>query len=232
MRTKTLLITAALGLAGVATSMAQVYSVNAVGYINLTLRPGFNMVANQLTKTPNNGLNNVITGGLVAESQALKFDNAANNYVIEFYSGTAWVKDDGVTPGTMVVNPGDGFFIFNADTANATVTLVGEVPQGTGLNVTLNPGFSLVSSIVPQQIQLTQPNGFPQIAEAQYLVFNAATQNYDAVIFNNGTNPNGWVLEDGVTPANPVPAPAVGQGFFYFNPETSVANWTRNFSVN
>jgi hypothetical protein len=132
----------------------------------------------------------------------------------------------------MVVNPGDGFFIFNADTANATVTLVGEVPQGTGLNVTLNPGFSLVSSIVPQQIQLTQPNGFPQIAEAQYRVFNAATQNYVAVIFNNGTNPNGWVLEDGVTPANPVPAPAVGQGFFYFNPETSVANWTRNFSVN
>ena len=48
MRTKALLLTAALGLASVATSMAQaVYSVNVVGYINLTMKPGFNLVANQ-----------------------------------------------------------------------------------------------------------------------------------------------------------------------------------------
>jgi hypothetical protein len=206
--------------------MAQVYSVNAVGYINLTLLPGFNMVANQLNRTPNNTLNNVVTGGLVAESQALKFDNAANNYVIEFWSGTGWVKDDGVTPGTMTVNPGDGFFLFNADTANATVTLVGEVPQGT-LNVSLGANFSLVASAVPQALPLTAANGFPQTPEAQYLRFNATTQNYDAVVFNDGTK---WVLEDGVTPA-PIPTPAVGQGFFYFNPGDAVT-WTRTFSVN
>ena len=34
MRTKTLLLTAVLGLASAATSMAQVYSANVVGYVN------------------------------------------------------------------------------------------------------------------------------------------------------------------------------------------------------
>ena len=47
MRTKTLLLTAVLGIASAASSMAQaVYSVNVVGYVNLTLKRGFNAVAN------------------------------------------------------------------------------------------------------------------------------------------------------------------------------------------
>jgi hypothetical protein len=104
--------------------------------------------------------------------------------------------------------------------------LVGEVPQGTGLTVPLPPGFGLVSSIVPQAVPLTPANGFPNVLEMQFLYFNAATQNYDAPLFNDGTQ---WITPDG----NPVPAPApaVGTGFFIFNPGALV-NWTRNFSVN
>src|SRR6188508_1855506 len=123
MRTKTLLLTAALSAAGIATSMAQVYSVNAVGYINTTMRPGFNMVANQLNKTPNNSLNNVISG-VPVESQVLKFEN--NNYTLELYDGATWIKPNG-DPGTLTANPGSGFFFFNPDAAPLTVTLVGEV---------------------------------------------------------------------------------------------------------
>ena len=41
MRTKTLLLTAALCAAGIATSKAQVYSVNAVGYVNTALVKAF-----------------------------------------------------------------------------------------------------------------------------------------------------------------------------------------------
>jgi len=48
MRTKTLLLTAALGAAGVTSALGQVYSVNAVGYINTALSTGFNLVSNQL----------------------------------------------------------------------------------------------------------------------------------------------------------------------------------------
>ena len=46
MRTKTLLLTAALSAAGIATSMAQVYSANAVGYVNKLIPTGFSMIAN------------------------------------------------------------------------------------------------------------------------------------------------------------------------------------------
>jgi hypothetical protein len=202
--------------------MAQVYSVNAVGYINSTMRPGFNMVANQLNRTPNNSLNNVITG-VPIESQVLKFSN--NNYQLELFDGTTWIKSDGA-PGTLSASPGEGFFFFNPEGANITVTLVGEVPQGTGLTVPLPAGFALISSIVPQAVSLTPANGFPNVLEMQFLVFNAATQTYDPPLFNDGS---GWILSDGTPVA--APAPAVGTGFFIFNPGGTV-NWTRNFSVN
>src|SRR5437588_10363094 len=55
MRTKTLLLTAALSAAGVASSMAQgtVFSVNAVGYVNTTVGPKFSLIANPLTASDN-----------------------------------------------------------------------------------------------------------------------------------------------------------------------------------
>ncbi len=224
MRTKTLLITAALSLAGVASSMAQVYSVNAVGYINLTMKPNFNLVANQLNRTPNNSLNNVLTG-VPGDSQVLKFDNALNDYVLEVFDGTTWIKPDG-SPSTLTADPGNGFFFFNPAEGNVTVTLVGEVPQGSALAVTLPPNFSLISSIVPQTIALTAANGFPQIGDAQYLSFNATSQNYDNPIVNDGTQ---WLTLEGVPVT--APTPTVGQGFFFYNPGDSV-NWTRSFSVN
>ena len=144
--------------------MAQVYSVNAVGYINLTMRPGFNMVANQLNRTPNNSLNNVITG-VPVESQVLKFDNASNNYILELFDGTGWITPEG-NPGTLTANPGSGLFFFNPDAANITVTLVGEVPQGNNLTVPLPSNFSLISSIVPQAIPLTARAARAPIAAA------------------------------------------------------------------
>src|SRR5213075_206777 len=60
MRTKTTLLTAALVAAGALTSMAQVYSVNIVGYINLNIPKGFSMIANQLDTTPDNTLASVL----------------------------------------------------------------------------------------------------------------------------------------------------------------------------
>jgi hypothetical protein len=228
MRTKTALITAALSLTGVATSMAQVYSINAVGYINLTLKPGFNMVANQLNKSANNTLTEVFQG-LPEGSQALKFDSSVQNYVIEFYDAenNRFVKEDGVTPGTLTAAPGDGLFLFNGGAANATVTLVGEVPQG-NLSVAIPSAFSLIATKSPQALQLTAANSFPQEPEAQYFGWNADAQNYTEIAFNDGSQ---WVKQDGTTPFLPIPAPAVGEGFFYFNP-AAATSWVRDFSVN
>ena len=63
MNTKTLLLLGALGAAGMTSAVAQtnVYSVNAVGYINLTLPTGFSLIANQLNST-NNTIGSLLTG--------------------------------------------------------------------------------------------------------------------------------------------------------------------------
>jgi hypothetical protein len=225
MRTKTLLLTAALGIASAASSMAQaVYSVNIVGYVNLTLRPGFNLVANQLVASPNNQLDTVLPAAAL-ESQVLKFAN--NNYSSDISDGTSWLDAGTGNPSTTTVSPGEGFFFFNPGNAAVTSTLVGEVRTGNGLTVPLPPGFSLDSSIVPQDISLTAANGFPQVLEMQYLTFNATTQNYNTALINDGT---GWLDSLTGDPANATPT--VGQGFFIFNPGNTTLSWTRNFNPN
>ena len=61
MRTKTILTAAALLAAGALTSMAQsnVFSLNVVGYYNLSLTNGFQLVANQLD-LDGTGVNNTL----------------------------------------------------------------------------------------------------------------------------------------------------------------------------
>jgi hypothetical protein len=223
MRTKTLLLTAALGVIGAASSMAQVYSVNSVGYINLTLRPGFNLVANQLNATGNNGVGTVLPTA-PTEAQVLKFAN--NNYSSDIFDGTAWLDNATGNPSTTTIAPGDGFFYFNPGATDVTATLVGEVPQG-DVGFSMVPGYNLVSSKVPQDISLTAANGFPQVVESLYLTYNAATQNYNPTLINDGTE---WLNNDTGIPTDA--RPTVGQGFFIFNPGNTAMIWVRSFSVN
>jgi hypothetical protein len=194
-----------------------------VGYINLTLAPGFNLVANQLNATGNNRLDTVLPAAPL-ETQVLKFAN--NNYTADISDGTAWLDNATGNPSTTTINPGDGFFYFNPGATPVTATLVGEVPQG-DVGFSMGPGFNLVSSKVPQDISLTAANGFPQVLEAQYLTFNSATQNYNTALINDGTQ---WLNNDTGDPADA--RPTVGQGFFIFNPGGTPMVWTRSFSVN
>ena len=207
--------------------MAQaVYSVNAVGYINLAMQPGFNLVANQLKASPNNSLNAVLTG-VPLESQTYKFVNG--NYVNDVFDGAVWLDNSNGDPSTTVLDPGQGFFFLNPLAAPATVTLVGEVPQGAALNVTLGVGFTLAASIVPQTLPLTPANGFLNVQEMEILTYDALTQNYNHSSINDGTG--AWFDN---TNGDPIPAPIaqVGQGFFVLNPTGSAVQWTRAFSVN
>jgi len=223
MRTKTLLLTAALGVASVATSMAQaVYSVNVVGYVTQTLPNGFSLIANQLNATPNNSLNAVIPAAPV-ESQILKFAN--NNYTIDIFDGSAWLDNNTGNPSTTSVNPGEAFFFYNPG-ATLPLTMVGEVRTGNNLQVPLINGFSLVSVITPQELSLSAANSFPQVVEMQYLTFNPATQNYNTILINDGSQ---WLNNDTGEPADA--RPTVGQGFFIYNPLANLV-WTRNFNPN
>jgi hypothetical protein len=223
MRTKTLLLTAALGLASAATSMAQaVYSLNVVGYINLTLKPGFNLIANQLKASPDNKLDTILPAAPLL-SAVYKFSTVSQNFTIELSDGSNWFTPEG-NPGTITLAPGEGAFYFNPDPANQVKTLVGEVQQGSS-TVTMKPGFNLVSTVVPQELSLTLANGFPQELLAQYMPYNTTTQAFDLII-NDGT---GWFTPEGA----PVDAkPKVGEGWFYFNPTAGNQLWTRTFNAN
>lgn len=219
MRTKTLLLTAVLGVAAAATSMADTFSVNAVGYVNLTMPPGFSLVANQLNKS-NNTLNAVLPS---VPSDSLVYTFANNIYTVDIFDGSVWLDANSGNPSTTVIQPGKGFFFNNPNATPVTVTLVGEVPQGTN-TVALVPGYTLISSVVPQQLSLVASNGFPQVSDMLYLSFS---NNAYSTLVNDGSQ---WLDANS---GNPTDAkPAVGQGFFINNPNATSVNWTRSFSVN
>lgn len=242
MRTKTLLLSAAVLAAGLAASTAQsVYSVNAVGYVNVTVVPGYNLITNPLNGTNNNI--NTIMPVAPADSLVIRWSNQQQRFVsTDTYlaaTGDPSVPDGWYDLGagiasTNVLAPGEAFFFRKSGAGNATLTFVGEVPQG---NLTNRIGtlYGFYSSIVPQQASLTAM-GFPGRSDMTYQEWNSTTQRYGPIytyLANTGdpSVPDGWYdLGAGTAVA---PTPAVGQGFLLFNPSANGAqNWGRTFSVN
>merc|ERR1712202_39114 len=146
MRTKALILTAFVGALGIAGASAQVYSVNAVGYVNKSIPAGFSIVANPL----NNGGNKVsdVFGANPGSLTVYRFGDAA-------------------------VAPGEGFFVLNSGDAAVNITFVGEVPQG-DLSNGLPQGFSIRSSQVPQEGKLDVDLGFPTDEAVTVYQFGAA----------------------------------------------------------
>jgi hypothetical protein len=221
MRTKTLLLTAALSAAGIATSMAQaVYSVNAVGYVNTPLVKGYNLISNPLNNTAQNGnqIQNLFAS-LPPGSQIFKFNGTRYDLAeVDIFSGQVTGP-----AATMTVVPGEGVFVnIPSDApANTTITFVGEVMQGTGANQLSYPipaGFSIRSSQVPQAGTATQLN-FPAGEQDQVFVFNEATQKYGTHQYLFGA----WDPTE--------PSIDVGEAVFVNN-AGAAKNWTRSFSVN
>lgn len=208
MRTKTLLLTAALSAAGVASTMAQVYSVNAVGYVNVKVKgSGFQMIANPLKAADNKIsalLPSVPDGTTVYKYNGSTYDGAT------FLFG-AWDNPN------MTLEPGEGAFIQNPDAAELTLTFVGEVSTG-ALSNPIPSGFSIRSSQVPQTGKLQADLGFPAVDGDVVYKYDEAKQNYDSysVLFGS------WTPED----------PTVEVGESVFVQKSEAVNWTRNFSVN
>jgi hypothetical protein len=231
MRTKTLLLTAALSAAGIASSMAQVYSVNAVGYINVTVPAGkYAIIANQLTNSPGNYLTNVLSTGVPDSASLAKWDAATGLFldVDTYYDGYGW-RDSSFNPSSTQFNPGEAAFFQNPSGVPITLTFVGEVPQGDTLSVSVLSGYNLISSIVPMSTSLTNATmGFPVPPDqTAYLEWDANAGAYKEVL----TYYTGYGWKDGsFNDANPTPA--VGGGFFMQNPDLGSFQWTRSFKVN
>jgi len=228
MRTK-LVLTAAVLAAGLATSMAQVYSLNVVGYVNVTLPAGqFAAVANPLDASVGlpggNDITNLFSsaaGNIAGGSSLATFNSAANDYDPSIaYSGksSTWA-------GNFAMPPGKGALYFNAGGADTVVTFVGEVKQGT-YNVGTLPAqaFALVGSPVPIggviQNSTTAvglvPSGGDTVA-----TFNSAANDWSASVAWSAKG-SAW---SGALPIN------AGQGFLYFNASAGANTWVSNFTV-
>jgi hypothetical protein len=210
MRTKLILTTAALGVAGTLGAVAQVYSVNAVGYINVTIPANqFVIAANQLN-TGGNTIAQVIPS--TTEGTTIYKYGAAGFEVPNSFEFGEWGNP------AQVLAPGDGFFAKNNSANPVTLTFVGEVPQGS-LSTALRNGLNLTASQVPQAGRLTADLGYTPAEGDVVYQWDTAAQGYKAP---NGYEFGEWSAGD--------PQIAVGEGFFLA--KNGAGNWTRTFSVN
>jgi len=214
MKTKTSILAALFAFAGGASLMAQVYSVNVVGYFNVTVPTGFSMIANQLDTTDKK-LSTILP---TVPDGTTVYKWTGGGFTSRTYDGLdgAWGPDGNITFG-----PGEGLFIRNSSGSPFTLTFVGEVLQGTQTNV-MSAGFNIVSSKVPQA---------GTVDSLQFPAIDGATI-YKYV--NNGTGGGGYVSStyDGLDAAwgPTTPSLAVGESVWARLP--SAANWTRTFNVN
>jgi hypothetical protein len=208
MRTKSLLLTAVLTAAGLVTASAQVFSVNVVGYINVTAPPGFSIFANQLDNGAGNLLGDLIPAA-PAGATVFKFTGAG------FESATYDDLDEAWDNPNITLAPGEAAWMLNPEAAPVTLTFVGEVMQG-NLSNPLPAGFSMKSSMVPQAGLISS---LGLVAEAGDTIF----------LFRNGAYVSSTYDDLDEAWGAPEPDPAVGEGFWFST--TTAREWTRQFSV-
>jgi len=227
-----MLLSALLGALGSVSVMAQtnVYSLNAVGYINVTLLPGYNIITCPLIASPDNTIATVLnnTNG--------QFQSGARNVasVFQFTGGTYSASDNADAAnapsgwaggGTITMNPGQAIFFYNPTTTNMLATFVGTVPTGSVTN-SLYPGYNLVGSVVPVSgdivtnsiSQFTNGQSSGRTSDALYTY--APGIGYSIDIYAAGA----WASGDPVLTN-------VYEGFFFDNAFSTTNNWIENYSV-
>ena len=227
MRTKALLLAAATAAFGL-TSQAQtnLYSVNVVGYVNISLPANKYILLNNPLDAGNNVITNVIKDTLPDSVflypyvNGVGFDNAE-----QYIDGFGWF------PGTNILTPGKGSFIVSPVTTN--FTLVGSVIQGTSSNA-LVTGYSLTGSKSPVSFPVgaagftssTNTLTIPAADGDNIYLWNTNSQTYvDAIQYVGGF---GWFDPNSVYDTNG-PVPKVGEAFFIY--KAAGAPWVENFIV-
>jgi hypothetical protein len=233
MRTK-VLICAALVAAGAISAVAQnVYSLNIVGYVNVSAPAGYSMLANPLS-TGTNGANEIITP-VVDGSVFITFASGAYSYFgADSASPSGWVDATGATTQPPQLPPGKGFFYFNPGATAQNITFVGQVVPGPGVtnSMALPAGYSLVGSPMPVTGQLgtVLTTGIPPVPGAVNMpildgmtLLPFASGAYSFQGYDSGAAPLPWIDQN----AAQIPAPTitVGKGFFYFNPNAGAVQW-------
>jgi hypothetical protein len=172
MRTKTLALSAVLGMLGAAAALGQnVYSLNTVGFINVTLYPGYNLVTCPLICSPDNTIATLFNNSAGAyQSYTVSRGHTSTNSaeVLGQINGVGLVTADFANSGypvagwefggTNTLNPGQALWFNNPAATNMLATFVGVVPQANiavaanfpnGMTNTLASGYNMVGSMIP-----------------------------------------------------------------------------------
>jgi hypothetical protein len=213
MKTKALLLAGLMAASSLASLQAQtVYSVNSVGYVQVTLVPGFNLIANPLA-TPNNTVAELFPTP-PGNSAAFKFNPSTGFFDTQNYAFGFWLGD------ALTLSPGEGLFFRNGGATNYNITFMGEVPQGE-LITPLPAGFSIVSSQVPQTGKMQTDLGYTPAANDAVFKFDTTTQNYKRFNFVFGF----WLDGESVN------EPVINAGEAVFLKKSASGTWTRTFTT-
>lgn len=236
MRTKTVLMTALLGALSGVSAMAQtnVYSQNAVGYINVTFPPGsYTILTCPLIGNPDNTLNTMLsdTNGQFKHAQVYAF--AGGTYTVTEVGVSTNADPSGWGGGgaDVTLSPGSAVFFYNPTATTMSNTFIGTVPTGSLTNA-LNPGYNLVGSIVPASGDIASNSiiGLTNYTKHDFVYTYDPINGYsgqDSVVApGNGTGyDNEWTGGDPIVASD-------STGFFYYNFSSSTNyGWVENFSV-
>ena len=239
-----MLISALLGTLGTASVMAQnVYSLNTVGYINVSLVTGLQIVTVPLVTSPDNTLGTIFTNSVLVSPNPFLGDEififqpgGGYNFTISKPNGS-WNNGG----ASNVFAPGTAFWVQH-NAAPYTFTVVGTVTNGLVTNA-LVAGLNLVGSQVPLVGDLYSnavagsngTSGFTNVnasaaATDQAYLFDTNAQSFvGAYSTTSGASHNGsspWRLA-GSDLGDPVISNAY-EGFFY-NAGAAV-DWVENYS--
>lgn len=210
MRTKTLLLTAALCAAGVASSMAQVYSVNVVGYVN-QVYPAVGSSPAKLS---------LVAPPLIASNMTFNgvFGALANFSSVSTWNGTGYssvTKSGGSFTPNNPVALGTGYFVRSLTLV--TNTWVGEVQQGTYTNL-VQAGKWTYGDTVPMVDTLTNM-GLAQVLPN----FSSISKWVNNTNFQSTTKSGGNFT--------PQPVINIAEGFFINKFGAGNTNYVRTFTV-
>jgi hypothetical protein len=204
-------------------AQSNVYSLNIVGYVNITPAGTLTAMSNPLRAG---------TGASLDRADAVIPYADGNNiqvwtgigwtlYAMDSLSGTGWVDGNGADvplANLPVLGPGKGFFYGNPASV-PTVTLVGEVRTGTN-NVIIPNGLNALGSPLPLAGKIETGSPDLNVQDGDNVQFWTGTG--WAFFGRDSLSGTGWVDGNGADTAEP--SLTVGQGFFYGN-TASAFNW-------
>lgn len=201
-------------------SRAQIFSSNAVGYVNVTLTPGYNMIANPLI-APDNSIGALfqnVQGGVPDGLTVYKLVNG--NFIVASYfevTGTFEPAD----AAAEITLPGDGVWVFLPSDSNRVLTFVGQIQQGDDVCTDIPHGFSIKSSAIAMTATLEQMK-FPAFEGDLVYVWISSLRNFNVFQPIPLSNPPSY------PPMSPIPA---GHSFFVYHAGADTT-WCRTFFVN